>query len=81
MFLLVSRLLRALRLTRYTAVGLAVPRQVRGIPTFAEHVVAWAKIGVEGAELSTRLGYQSQAHRVAQEGLRAQVCFTKTARV
>jgi integrase/recombinase XerC len=42
-----------------------VARQQLVIPTFAEHVVQWAHLGIEDGELSTVRGYQSQARMLA----------------
>lgn len=50
----------------YDSAGVAVSRQQRGIPTFAEHVVAWAQGGIEDCELSTLRGYRSQARMLAK---------------
>lgn len=49
----------------YTTAGFAVNRQQRGVPSLAEHVVAWARGGVEDAELVTLRGYQGHARALA----------------
>ncbi|MGH4012197.1 MAG: tyrosine-type recombinase/integrase [Pseudonocardiaceae bacterium] len=50
----------------YTAAGLDVTRQQRGIPLFATHVVGWARTGITDPELSTLRGYQGQARMLAE---------------
>lgn len=50
----------------YTAAGIEVTRQQRGIPGFAEHVVEWAGGGIDDCELSTLRGYQVQARALAR---------------
>jgi hypothetical protein len=45
---------------------ITVSRQRRGIPAFAEHVVEWAKLGIEDGELSTKRNYQAQARMLAR---------------
>jgi site-specific recombinase XerD len=50
----------------YTAAGIGVSRQQRGIPSFADYVVSWARGGIEDCELATQRGYQSQARSLAE---------------
>lgn len=40
----------------YAAAGLTVDRQRRGVPLWADHVIAWASKGAPDAEKSTRGG-------------------------
>lgn len=49
----------------YRGHGLTVTRQQRGIPSFAEHVVAWARKGPPDCELATLRNYRSQARMLA----------------
>lgn len=51
----------------YQGADIAVLRQQRGIPSFAEHVIAWANLGVEDGELATVRSYQSQARSLAAQ--------------
>lgn len=51
----------------YQGADIAVIRQQRGIPRFAEHVIAWAKLGIEDGELATVRSYQSQARSLAAQ--------------
>lgn len=48
----------------YADVGIEINRQQRGLPSFADHVIEWARTGVDG-ELATQRVYQSQARSLA----------------
>lgn len=50
----------------YTANGIDVTRRQRGVPTFAEHVTAWAGRGVPDCAESTARGYRVQAAMLAK---------------
>ncbi|MGH3936440.1 MAG: tyrosine-type recombinase/integrase [Pseudonocardiaceae bacterium] len=50
----------------YTTAGIDITRQQRGVPSFAEHVVEWARRGIADPELSTLRGYRGQARQLAK---------------
>lgn len=50
----------------YDAAGIAVTRQQRGIPLFAEHVVAWARKGPPNATKATLRNYRATARMLAE---------------